>query len=366
MEAHRICVVTESFYPAVDGTTRTVKQVVDRLVDTGHEVGVVAPGPGLGSYRGASVARIRPLDKPGRQVSAALATFAPDLVLVASPGTLGRKALKHARAQGRPTLVVQQSPVPPLTADHWVRKVAARADRVVVTCGWMQQRLAQIGVDASVWAPGVDVAAWHPDLRDQRLHDHWSRRRSDGTSRVVVGFVGSLHKRHGVRRLVELDRVPGVRLVVIGDGPQREWLQERLPAAKFLGTVEPGELTTVMASLDVVVHPGEQETCSHALREASASGVPVVAPRSGGALDAVQPMETGLFFDPGPNRGFVEAVASLAADRHRAQLGARGREVATRRSWPQAVDELIETIRTMPVSRHLVGTPTGGQRTISR
>lgn len=91
MEAHRICVVTESFYPAVDGTTRTVKQVVDRLVDTGHEVAVVAPGPGLGSYRGASVARIRPLDKPGRQVSAALATFAPDLVLVASPAPWGAR-----------------------------------------------------------------------------------------------------------------------------------------------------------------------------------------------------------------------------------------------------------------------------------
>src|SRR3546814_8436466 len=232
----------------------------------------------------APVARIRPLDKPGRQVHAALADFAPDLVHVASPGILGRKALKHAERLGAETLVVQQSPVPPLTAEHWLRKVHARADTVVVTCDWMQQRLDTLGVEAPVWRPGVDVAAWNPHLRDDFLHASWSRRNKERTPLAVVGFVGSLHKRHGVRRLVEVASVPGVRLVVIGDGPQRGWLEERLGDAKFLGEVEPGDLATAMATLDVLVHPGEQQTCAHALREASASGVPVVAPRTGGAV----------------------------------------------------------------------------------
>ena len=45
----RIALVTEAFYPAVDGTTRTVKAVADRLIDSGHEVNIVAPGPGLGT-----------------------------------------------------------------------------------------------------------------------------------------------------------------------------------------------------------------------------------------------------------------------------------------------------------------------------
>lgn len=342
MEARRISVVTESFYPAVDGTTRTVKQVVDRLVDSGHEVQVIAPGPGLSRYRSSRVARIRPLDRPGRQVAAALAGFAPDLVHVASPGILGRKALKHAELQGRRSLVVQQSPVPPLVAEHWLRKVSARTDRVVVTCEWMRERLGDLGVDAPVWSPGVDVAAWNPALRDERLHDHWSRRKVDGRARAVVGFVGSLHKRHGVRRLVELGDLPGARLVVIGDGPQLGWLRDRLPSAKFLGAVGPGELTTVLASLDLLVHPGEQETCCHALLEAAASGVPIVAPRTGGAVDVVRPLENGLFFDPASSSSFREAVTRLAADRQRGLLGARGRELVLARSWQAAVDELAE------------------------
>src|SRR6478735_5807565 len=147
----RIALVTETFFPAVDGTTTTVKAVLDRLVDLGHEVLLIAPGPGLTSYRGCRIARVRPLDKPASQVRDALDTFRPDLVHVTSPGTVGRKALKHAHRLGIPTIVVEQSPA---LAD-------VRADRLLVTSTWM------VGHDAHLWAPGVDTAAFTPALRDQ-------------------------------------------------------------------------------------------------------------------------------------------------------------------------------------------------------
>jgi phosphatidylinositol alpha 1,6-mannosyltransferase len=340
----RIAIVTESFYPAVDGTTRTVKAVVDRLVDTGHEVLVVAPAPGLSDYRGRRVARIRPMEAPGAQVREALEAFAPDLVHVTSPGTLGRKALKHARRLGVPTLVVQQSPVPALEAERWARKVAARADHVVVTCRWMSGRLAELGVpEAPVWSPGVDGRAFSPSLRDEHVHASWSKAKSNGGPLVVVGHVGSLHKRHGVRRLVDVARVPGVRLVVIGDGPQHGWLKRQLPGAKFLGALETGDLTGALASLDVLVHPGEQETCAHVLREAAASGVPVVAPAAGGNPDAVRTDRTGLLYDPAEPRALRRAVASLTVDAElRARLGLHARDRIIGRDWPTAVDELVE------------------------
>ena len=97
----RIALVSESFLPAVDGTTTTVKAVADRLIDAGHDVLLVAMVPGLTSYRGSRVARIRP-DGLGSRVRAALEEFRPDLVHVTSPGRIGRKALKHSRADGRP------------------------------------------------------------------------------------------------------------------------------------------------------------------------------------------------------------------------------------------------------------------------
>lgn len=341
----RIAIVTESFYPAVDGTTRTVKAVVDRLVDTGHEVLVIAPAPGLADYRGCRVARIRPLEAPGAQVREALERFAPDLVHVTSPGTVGRKALKHAQALGLPTLVVQASRVPAIEVERWQRTVAARADHVVATCDWMAGRLLGLGIgEVPVWAPGVDTAAFGPQLRDQWLHDKWARARSQQGPLLVVGYVGSLHKRHGVRRLVDAARVPGVRLVVIGDGPQRSWLGDRIPGAKFLGAIETGELTRALASLDVLVHPGEQETCAHVLREAAASGVPVVAPASGGNPDVVESGRTGLLHDPADPRGLRRTLATLAGDPElRARLGLEARDAVLARDWWVAVDELVQT-----------------------
>lgn len=337
----KIALVTETFYPAVDGTTTTVKAVADRLIDTGHEVRIVAPGPGLATYRRSTVVRVRPLDRPGRQVRAALEEFGPDLVHVASPGTLGRKALKHAHRLGVPTLVVEQSPVLDVTADYWRTTVADRADAVLVTSTWMTQRLAEFGVEADLWAPGVDTAAFSPGLRDPWLHAKWSRAGSRAAPLTVVGYVGSLRKRHDVRRLADLAALPGIRPVVIGDGPQLDRLRSRLPDAKFTGALDTGALTIALASLDVLVHPGERETCCHALREAAASGVPVVAPRSGGAVDVVRHLETGLLYDPADRHGLRRAVEAVAADRQRGLLGQHARELATRRDWHAAVDELV-------------------------
>lgn len=337
----RIALVTESFYPAVDGTTTTVKAVADRLIDTGHEVRFLAPGPGLSSYRGSRVVRSRHLDPSGSQVREALAVFAPDLVHVASPGPLGRKALKHARRLGIATVAVEQSAVLDQTAGYWRTRVAERADAVVVTSRWMVDRAAELGVQAGLWPPGVDTAAFAPQLRDPWLHRSWSRARSRSGPLVVVGHLGGLGSRQDVRRLTELAAVAGIRPVILGDGPHRGWLQGRLPGATFTGALRPGDLSVALASLDVLVHPGEHETCAHALREAAASGVPVVAPRSCGARDVVRHLESGLLYDPAEVRGLPRAVAAVAADPQRALLGAHGRELAAARSWDDAVDELV-------------------------
>ncbi|NYD56096.1 phosphatidylinositol alpha 1,6-mannosyltransferase [Nocardioides marinisabuli] len=345
----RILLVTETFFPASDATTTTVKALADGLIDRGHEVRFVAPAPGLGCYRGSAVVRISPLAQPGAQVRAAVDAFRPDVVVATSPATtpggLGRKALKHCRATGVRSVVLQQQPVPDLAWDYWRTRVAERADAVVVTARWMSAHLEALGVRTTTWLPGVDTDAFTPALRDEWLHRHWSRASSKDGPLVVVGFVGSLHKRHGVRRLAALAQVPGIRPVVVGEGPQREWLQSRLPGARFTGVLGSGDLAVALASTDVVVHPGEHETCSHVLREAGASGVPVVGPRAGGAREVVRHLETGLLHEPGDAHALARAVAAVAGDPRRALLGERGREVALERTWAVAVDELEALLR---------------------
>ena len=116
---------------------------------------------------------------------------------------------------------------------------------------------------------------------------------------LVVGYVGRLAHEKQVSLLTGLQGLAGVRLVVVGDGPQRRQLQQQLPGAQFLGFQQGPELARTFASLDVFVHTGAHETFCQAAQEALASGLPVVAPAAGGLLDLVEPEQTGLLFSPG-------------------------------------------------------------------
>lgn len=337
----RVMLVTHSLFAGEPGrgATTTTKAIADRLIDLGHEVRFLAPAPGLTRYKQSEVVRLNPLTKPGRQVAESITYWNPDVVQVVSPGRLGRKALKHAKVMAIPTIAIEQHPVGDTELDYWRAKVADRADLLVVTSTWMAERLNGAGIPTRVWTPGVDTDAFAPTLRDARLHEKWSNAKHD--PRVVVGFVGRLANRHDVRRLTELNDVPGIRPIIVGDGPQQQWLRQRLPKAKFTGALHTGDLAIALASLDVLVHPGERETCCHALREASASGVPIVAPGSGGALDVVRHLETGLLYEPGRPGALADSVAAAVADPQRTLLGEHGREVVSARDWPTAVDELL-------------------------
>lgn len=340
----RIAVSAEAFYPATDADTRTVKAIVDHLVDAGHQVLVLAPVPGLADYRGQRVARITLSEGRGTQVREALAAFGADSLIAVTPAKVGRKALKHARKLGVPTLVVQTQPVGPVDGEAWSRTVATRADRFVVTAEWLVDRCRILGApEPTVWLPGTDTRGFAPTLRDGYLHDSYARARSKGGPRVVVGHAGPLKRSLGVRRLADAARVPGGRLVVIGDGKQKGWLATQVPDAKLTGHLADNELATALASLDILVQPSEVETCGHLLRAGMASGLAVVAPTTGAAAGIVTDGDTGLLYDPTDPASLRRCVATLIADADlRERLGAAARQATLTRDWSAAVAELLE------------------------
>ena len=355
----RVAIVTESFFPQVNGVTNTVRHTVDRLLETGHEPLVVAPGPGLTSYRTAPVVRVRsmalpgyrsfPLGLPDAAVERTLRDFDPDVVHLASPIALGAVGLRAARRLGLPTVAVFQTDIGGFARQYgiraeavvarWVGRIHRRADRTLVPSTASYAQLAALGVpDLHVWRRGVSLDLFGPQHRLETLHDHWTRRRSDS---VVVGYVGRLAPEKQVRRLEEVARIPGTRLVVVGDGPSRAALERRLPDAKFTGMLRGQDLARAFASLDVFVHTGEAETFCQTVQEAQASGVPVVAPAVGGPLDLVDHGRTGLLYDPADPRSLRRAVATLVGDPDlRGTLADQGLAAVQGRSWAAVVDEL--------------------------
>ncbi|WP_121254845.1 glycosyltransferase family 4 protein [Nocardioides ferulae] len=358
----RVAIVTESFLPQVNGVANTVRHVADRLQAAGHEPLVIAPGPGPDRHRGVPVVRVRSVGLPGYRsfpvglpdaaVHRSLERFAPDVVHLASPICLGAVGLRAARRLGVPTVAVYQTDIGGFarqyglraesTVARWVGHLHRRATRTLVPSTTSYAQLAALGVtDLHVWRRGVSHDLFGPQRRDPDLRRAWGV--GDGTGeRLAVGYVGRLAPEKQVRRLAELADLPGVRLVVVGDGPERPWLERRLPGAEFTGMLGGAELGRAFASLDVFVHLGEAETFCQTVQEAQASGVPVVAPAAGGPLDLVEPGVTGLLHDPADRADLRRQVERLVASRGlRGHLAIGGLQAVAERGWGRTVDELV-------------------------
>src|SRR6201995_1399598 len=101
------------------------------------------------------------------------------------------------------------------------------------------------------------------------------------------------------------------------------------------------DLARIYASLDVFVHTGPFETFGQTIQEASASGLPVVAPASGGPVDLVDDGVSGYLVPPGKPDDLSAAVARLVGDPAlRARMGQAARRRVLTRSWSALTDEL--------------------------
>ncbi|MCY7402346.1 MAG: glycosyltransferase family 1 protein [Nocardioides sp.] len=357
----RVAIVSESFLPHVNGVTNTVRHVADRLLERGHEVLIVAPGPGLPVYRSVRVVRVRSVAMPRHRtfsvglpdaaVERTLEEFRPDVVHLASPIALGAVGLRAARRLGVPTVAVYQTDIGGFARQYgvraegavgrWVGRIHRRADRTLVPSRASWDQLTALGVtDLHLWRRGVATDLFGPEHRQQQLNARWTRREPGS---LAVGYVGRLAPEKQVGRLAEVAAVPRTRMVVVGDGPSRASLQRAMPGAVFTGMLRGEDLAQVFASLDVFVHTGESETYCQTVQEAQASGVPAVAPAVGGPLDLIDHGRNGLLYDAADPGSLRDTVVRLVGDRElRRSLAAAGLATVAGRTWASVVDELID------------------------
>jgi glycosyltransferase involved in cell wall biosynthesis len=234
------------------------------------------------------------------------------------------------------------------------------ADRVLIPSSALRPYVIEHG--ARPGAVHVTPNAADPDLfRPSRAR---VPRPPGETPEFVVGFAGSLKPWHGLEYLVPAFRQlrrksSAYRLLVVGDGPLREPLEEELrrsgltDAATFTGAVELAEVARLLATMDAAVAPYPKLEGFYfspiKVFEYMAAGAPVVASDIGQIGEILRHRRSALLHEPGSVRGMVTSIEELR--RHPA-LGARmAREaramVCRRYTWRRNAERVIRMIATV-------------------
>ena len=356
----RIALVTESFLPQINGVTNSVLRILEHLAAEGHEALVIAPESvdGPDSYAGFRVKRVPsievkgllPVAFPQRMIEPLIDGFCPDVIHLASPIFLGNYAAKIAQRLEIPSLSVYQTDVAGfarhygLSVAHsglkkWVAKIHSQTSRTLAPSRWSCLDLEKSGVaNVHLWQRGVDAIKYSPAKRDEELR---SNLLGENRDRKIVGYVGRLANEKRVDDLAILDRRSDIQLVIIGDGPARAKLERSLPNAVFVGYQSGEQLAHYYASLDVFVHTGKHETFCQSIQEALASGVPVIAPNTGGPTDLVNHGSTGYLIDTANSLALSKSVTEIINDPDHHFMRIRARESVIERTWNLVNRQLI-------------------------
>jgi glycosyltransferase involved in cell wall biosynthesis len=319
---------------------------------------VVAPkyGEGPGSYEGVPIHRVSSVPLPpypqiklapiNPGVGTALRGFKPELIHAVNPFVLGRGAPFYSRRLDVPLVASYHTNIAAYArfyglglfegATRWyTRKLHNRAVINLCTSEATLRYLADEGVERlHLWPQGVDARRFHPD----KFSKDWRVRLTNGhpAERLLL-YVGRLGHEKNIGNLkVVLGGVPGVRLALVGDGPARRDLEQEFADTPtvFTGVLQGEELAAAFASADAFLFPSTTETLGIAMIEALASGLPVLAARTGATGEVVDDGETGLLYDPGSDAALVAAVREIVSDDGlRTRMGRNARASAERRDW---------------------------------
>lgn len=365
----RLSVVTETWPPEVNGVALTLSRLVQGLCARNHRVQLIRPrqaradaarsDPGFEELlvRGMPIPRYPELKLglPGKGALVRAWTLQrPDLVHIATEGPLGWSALQAARRLRLPVTSDFRTNFHAYSQHYgvgwlktpivaYLRKFHNLTRCTMVPTHALRAELQAIGFqNVQVVARGVDTHLFSPARRSAALRAAWGAR-DDTMVMVAVGRLASEKNLDMVLRAHEAMRATGadVRLVFVGDGPQRAALQQRCPDAVFAGIRRGEDLAAHYASADLFAFASLTETFGNVTIEALASGLPVLAFDTAAAGEWVRHGVNGWLLPVDDADGFVRQAAVLAREPALVRTGAaRARAQVAQLDWQQITQQV--------------------------
>jgi glycosyltransferase involved in cell wall biosynthesis len=200
------------------------------------------------------------------------------------------------------------------------------ADRIVAVNSEVEHMLHGLGLppEQIVRVPnGVETDQFHPALTGEKAKAYQRLRLPP--RKTIFLSVGRLAPYKGVDVLLQAwALLPAhirlqAHLVVVGDGPRREELDQMIRASGIEGSVSMVGMQQAVRdyywAADVFVLPSDTEGLSNALLEAMACGLPTIASKVGGALDIVEMNKCGVLFEPGHVAQLADGITEMLARR---------------------------------------------------
>ena len=366
----RIALFSGNYNYVRDGANQALNRLVGYLLRQGAQVRVYSPVVeqpafpptgdlvNLSSFAVPGRAEYRIPTHLSRKVRRDLAQFAPNVVHVSSPDPGAHRAVSWARARHLPILASVHTRfetypryynlafIEPLV-EALLRRFYRRCDALVAPSESMAQVLREqrMNYDIDIWSRGVDREIFDPARRDMA----WRRQLGIADNEVVVGFFSRLVMEKGLdvfSDAIDELRRRGVahRVLIVGDGPARDWFGSRLPDAIFAGFQSGDNLARAVASMDVLFFPSITETFGNVTLEAMASGLPVVVAAATGSESLVYDNRSGRLIRPGAIREYADALEAYIADSAlRAAHGAAGEARSREFSWDRINQVVADT-----------------------
>lgn len=381
----KICLVTDTFYPDVNGVAVVLKNYVDNLIENGHEVVVIRAKTNKedkakekkkekeadvkeSKYKEVLVYSVQ-LPKYDHfrlgipmppKIAYVLEKEKFDVIYVATEWFIGGLVMNMARLKGVPVVTAYHTNLEQYMSHYGIGITAKamslylgwfhnQANAVIAHSEESRKYLEKIKVKKPVYVleHGVDTKLFSITKRNLELREKWG---VDDNTPVIL-YVGRITSEKNMQLFFKvLDELKNksikFKAVVVGIGPLEEGLRKKYPEVIFTGAMFGEELAEVYASSDIFLFPSLTETFGNVTVEALASGLFSIGFDTAATNKYVIDEKTGLKIEMNSEKEFIDRSISFISNWDRQSVSRE--EISnsiSQISWSNIISQLEDVFK---------------------
>lgn len=368
----KICLVTETYPPEINGVAKTLHQISHDLKILGHSVTIVRPHQ-CGEAKVSKIPYITivpslpiPIYRglhfglPCRsRLKKMWADNKPDIIYVATEGPLGVSAINLARkmkiavTSGFHTnfhkyMQHYRLPIMSKLTEYFLKKTHNKTLRTFAPTEDVIQQLRKMGVkNTHLLGRGVDTELFHPSKRDHALRESWGIRSDDQYAAIFVSRIAAeknIPLAINAFKRIKADN-PNASCIFVGDGPEKHRLEKKYPEYKFVGTKTGELLAKYYASGDLFIFPSLTETFGNVVSEAMASSLIPIAFNYAAPKALIKHESNGYLADFNDSDSFMKTLELALSQKHEwEKIRMKARQTAEELNWQNIVENFAEEL----------------------